>query len=95
MAHLLSIFFFISLFAGLAMVLHRSLWDNRSAIRAALLGVGRTEDVQRPETEFERVGTCLRASFPPIAGALNDEMDRLLARLSQKASYPAPQPAMA
>ena len=81
MAHLVSVLGFLGLLAGLATLLERIVRESGPAIRAALLGSG-----SRPapiEAALERIGTCLRASFPARdQDVLNPDLCRLLLQLS-------------
>lgn len=83
MTHLLSIVLFLSLLAGLAMFLSRLFRRYGAAIRAALIGTWTAAD-RLAETAFNRIGTCLRASFPAVEQEpLSDDLSRLVLQLSE------------
>jgi hypothetical protein len=85
MAHLLAIAFFLSLLVGLGLFFESMLRGNGLAIRAALSGTW-TADLSA-ETALNRIGTCLRASFPSVAQEpLGDDLSRLVLELSAPAS---------
>ena len=81
MTHLLAIAFFSVILVGLGMFFQRMLRGNGLAIRAALAGTW-TADLSA-ETALNRIGTCLRTSFPTVEQeALDDELSRLVLQLS-------------
>lgn len=85
MAHLLSIAFFLSLLAGLGMLLDSMFRSRGRAIRAALLGTWAATKSARARAEA--IGACLRASFPSRRQeALSDELNNLVLQLSTPSS---------
>jgi len=83
MAHLLSIALFLGLLAGLAIFLNRLFGRYGPAIRAALIGTWSAAD-RLAESAFSRIGTCLRASFPPVEQEpLSDDLSCLVQQLSE------------
>lgn len=83
MAHLLSFAFFLSILVGLAMFLESMFRDSAPAIRAALLGTWAAD--RSTGSILQRIGTCLRASFPSAGQeALSDDLSRLVLQLSTR-----------
>ena len=81
MVHLLSMAFFLSVLVGLGMFFQSMVRRHGLAIRAALAGTW-TADLSA-ETALNRIGTCLRASFPSVAQEpLDDDLSRLVLQLS-------------
>jgi len=83
MTHLVSITFFFGVLVGLAALLERMLRENGRAIHDALRGTwsGATSF----DAALERIGTCLRASFPTgDQEALSPDLGRLVLQLSSE-----------
>jgi hypothetical protein len=85
MAHLISILVTLGLLAGLAAFLERTFRANGAAIREALLGA--RSGPGSIEAALERIGNCLRASFPAREHeAPGPDLAPLLVQLSSRNS---------